>query len=268
MSYWRDQAACLSAPDPDIFFSFKLEAIEEAKEYCMRCPVAGECLSAASVFEKRSQVFGVWGGRTAVERRPSAVSTYLRGYGLSKGASRRGKHARDGARVEGMVTLKDILKATAPLGVECSYTTMYAKMLNGLPAPVKAPGVRAYLWVMTPGLSKIMVGLSGAYQERLAWRRRGAVTRVEARQILSGLSGASVDSREHRYRWLRCVQRLGLQACCPNTVWGESLYDFSENQEGWVEVYREVPGISVGLLDQVVEQAVREFSNGKLKVVW
>jgi WhiB family redox-sensing transcriptional regulator len=68
---WGKQAACRTAPD-SIFYpedfsgSEAVLAAEEAKRWCLMCPVAGPCLDDAL---QRHERFGVWGGLTAPERR-------------------------------------------------------------------------------------------------------------------------------------------------------------------------------------------------------
>ncbi len=59
--FWRRQAACLDAPDPDRFLAHSTpsrDARALAAEYCACCPVRTACLAHARA--TRSQ--GVWGG--------------------------------------------------------------------------------------------------------------------------------------------------------------------------------------------------------------
>lgn len=73
--WWRERSACLS-DDPELFFpepspngknSVALEnQVAQAKAVCASCPVALECLSAAVTMDER---FGIFGGKTAQERR-------------------------------------------------------------------------------------------------------------------------------------------------------------------------------------------------------
>jgi WhiB family transcriptional regulator, redox-sensing transcriptional regulator len=68
---WHDEAACLTAPDPEIFFPAgttgdAVGQIVSAKSVCSRCPVRGQCLEFALTSR---QDFGVWGGLTEEERR-------------------------------------------------------------------------------------------------------------------------------------------------------------------------------------------------------
>ena len=63
---WRDDSACRERPDVDFFpFPEDVQAISRAKEVCVTCPVAEECLIYA--IETR-QGDGVWGGHTPKER--------------------------------------------------------------------------------------------------------------------------------------------------------------------------------------------------------
>jgi WhiB family redox-sensing transcriptional regulator len=68
-----DRAACTDQ-DPDLFFPISetgpgLRQIAAAKEICAHCPVTAECLEWAV---RTSQPDGVWGGRSAAERRAGA----------------------------------------------------------------------------------------------------------------------------------------------------------------------------------------------------
>ena len=69
---WHDEAACLTAPDPEIFFPAGTTGgaagqIVAAKAVCAQCPVRTQCLEFALTSR---QDFGVWGGLTEEERRP------------------------------------------------------------------------------------------------------------------------------------------------------------------------------------------------------
>jgi len=68
---WRQQAACLDADNPDVFFpkhgygnTEKLE--RAAKAICAQCIVQPECLDYAV---RTNQPEGVWGGLNDDERR-------------------------------------------------------------------------------------------------------------------------------------------------------------------------------------------------------
>ena len=66
---WRDEAACLEYPEPDLFFATGesgAEEITKAKAICAGCPVRFECLLYAV---ETAQTYGVWGGTDADERR-------------------------------------------------------------------------------------------------------------------------------------------------------------------------------------------------------
>lgn len=261
MSDWRDQAACLRAPDPEIFYSHYAEDIADARSFCTRCPVVTQCLNAASEFENRTTfAYGIWGARTPIDRKPS-MRRELKAYGRPREPKINAKLAAPQETSEVMLTLHDILRLVAPAGIECSYGNMQQKLLAYLPQPEKIPGLKAYQWVETPELAQAMAKLSQSYQERLAWRRKGAVTRQQARQILSDLTGADVDNRVIRDRWIKRVKNLGLKPRCEKTVWGAPLYNLAEDQENWRAVYREVPGMSLELLDQMTKIAVRDFIN-------
>ena len=63
---WREDAVCIAAPDPDLFFPAGPEDLAPARRVCLSCPVAGECLAEAL---GRAEIDGVWGGTTTAERR-------------------------------------------------------------------------------------------------------------------------------------------------------------------------------------------------------
>lgn len=61
---WRDYAACLEINDPELFFptgetSPARYQAEQAKQICLRCPVADWCLQWA---RDNGIEHGVWGG--------------------------------------------------------------------------------------------------------------------------------------------------------------------------------------------------------------
>ena len=71
---WRDRAAC-AGMDSEVFFTEETGGLtgglvvmvgESATEVCGRCPVAGECLEYAV---ETNQPFGIWGGKTELQRR-------------------------------------------------------------------------------------------------------------------------------------------------------------------------------------------------------
>ena len=67
---WQAEAACLSA-DPDLFFPISAtgpaeQQIARAKKVCARCAVRLECLEFAL---DHDQMYGIWGGTTAEDRR-------------------------------------------------------------------------------------------------------------------------------------------------------------------------------------------------------
>ncbi|MGO4420203.1 WhiB family transcriptional regulator [Streptomyces sp. MCAF7] len=69
--HWDRGAACKKSGDPDVFFPVGEAGLvrlltAEAKSYCQRCPVRGECLAGAL---ERREAHGVWGGLDEDERR-------------------------------------------------------------------------------------------------------------------------------------------------------------------------------------------------------
>jgi WhiB family redox-sensing transcriptional regulator len=59
---WRNDAAC-RGHDVAVFFPERGTSPEPGKAICATCPVRAECLAAADDD-------GIWGGTTAVERKP------------------------------------------------------------------------------------------------------------------------------------------------------------------------------------------------------
>lgn len=62
---WMDAALCTQT-DPEIFMPPVGGSPRPAKRICARCPVTDECLQYAL---DRREPNGVWGGKTAEERR-------------------------------------------------------------------------------------------------------------------------------------------------------------------------------------------------------
>jgi WhiB family redox-sensing transcriptional regulator len=67
---WRNRAACLDE-DPELFFPVgstgpAVEQTERAKAVCQGCEVIAHCLAWAL---ETGQSDGIWGGKTADERR-------------------------------------------------------------------------------------------------------------------------------------------------------------------------------------------------------
>lgn len=56
-------APCVTAPDPDLWFSDSPKRREQAKRMCAGCPVVAECAELGKGAE-----YGIFGGLTAVER--------------------------------------------------------------------------------------------------------------------------------------------------------------------------------------------------------
>ncbi|HEX5567406.1 MAG TPA: WhiB family transcriptional regulator [Streptomyces sp.] len=72
---WRDFAACRET-DPDLWFpeSGNSNAARAAKRICARCPVIADCREFIEQVETHYP-FGIWGGTTAEERRPTRRRT-------------------------------------------------------------------------------------------------------------------------------------------------------------------------------------------------
>lgn len=66
---------CLDV-DPDLFYpeAGQVQTAVSARKVCVRCPVRADCLEHAL---KRGEHFGIWGGRTAPERRNPDIWTEL-----------------------------------------------------------------------------------------------------------------------------------------------------------------------------------------------
>jgi WhiB family redox-sensing transcriptional regulator len=63
--YWRLEAACRDAEDPDVFHSSNAMESRNIRKVCATCPVRQECLDYALRTEQR---FGTYGGTTGTER--------------------------------------------------------------------------------------------------------------------------------------------------------------------------------------------------------
>lgn len=63
---WRHRAACVGI-EGEVFFPEAGANANEARRICQGCPVRGNCLSEALWLNERE---GMWGGLTALERRP------------------------------------------------------------------------------------------------------------------------------------------------------------------------------------------------------
>lgn len=78
MSNWRDEAECRDRPDLDMYFfaeDGQTGHLEKALAHCALCPVREECLENANLF---GADFGVWGGKTARQRRDDRARRLLR----------------------------------------------------------------------------------------------------------------------------------------------------------------------------------------------
>lgn len=62
---WQEFARCAEV-DPEIFFPVQGAPTRPAKEICRVCPVRRECLQDAL---DQDVQWGVWGGKSALERR-------------------------------------------------------------------------------------------------------------------------------------------------------------------------------------------------------
>lgn len=60
-------AACADTPDPDIFYAHPTEQrrLEQARNYCRRCPILRDCLAWALT---NAEDHGVWAGTTPEQR--------------------------------------------------------------------------------------------------------------------------------------------------------------------------------------------------------
>ena len=74
---WKTQAACRTAPDPELFFPAPLsgrnadQIYAPARRVCAQCPVRNDCLLEAMAVEGDRNVqyrAGVWGGLSPGQR--------------------------------------------------------------------------------------------------------------------------------------------------------------------------------------------------------
>jgi WhiB family redox-sensing transcriptional regulator len=63
---WQELARCAQS-DPDAFFPERGGSVQKAKQICKLCQVRKDCLEYALAHD---EVFGIWGGLSARERRP------------------------------------------------------------------------------------------------------------------------------------------------------------------------------------------------------
>ena len=61
---WQDEAKCRIEDEETTKF-FQRATEKEAKRFCSTCPVKGDCLEYALVYD----MYGVWGGMTYNERK-------------------------------------------------------------------------------------------------------------------------------------------------------------------------------------------------------
>lgn len=70
-SAWKLGAACVNVQNYEVFFPTRGEPLAQTiEQYCLKCPVRMECLAVSM---QRSTVPGLWGGRSANERRKIAA---------------------------------------------------------------------------------------------------------------------------------------------------------------------------------------------------
>ncbi|MFE1914992.1 WhiB family transcriptional regulator [Streptomyces anandii] len=68
-SLWQDEAKCANI---DVSEFFERATEREAKRLCKMCPVQGDCLEYALVYD----MYGVWGGMSYNERKRKYSSDY------------------------------------------------------------------------------------------------------------------------------------------------------------------------------------------------
>jgi WhiB family redox-sensing transcriptional regulator len=69
VSLWQDEAKC-SGIDSEEFFDRATE--KQAKRFCATCPVRGDCLEYALVYD----TYGIWGGLSFRERKRKYPTWY------------------------------------------------------------------------------------------------------------------------------------------------------------------------------------------------
>lgn len=108
---WRRGAACRGA-DPELFYPASemgpgRRQVERAKQVCRRCPVRDQCLAHAL---NRGELYGVWGGTTAGERRAlmrESARARLAARGAGTAATSGGRDAAVLAQCPRSVTIAD-----------------------------------------------------------------------------------------------------------------------------------------------------------------
>jgi len=117
---WRDRAACLGHPTPDIFFAPDREEPRhvrkaretDAKAVCATCPVIMECRMWAV---ETGMTDGVWGGKTGAGR-----SRWAGRHGLVRHGTRTG-YDRDGCRCDICRGLNPWGRFLRPCGTAAAY---------------------------------------------------------------------------------------------------------------------------------------------------
>lgn len=70
--FWKARGLCLNVEDPDLFFGgdnklpMAKDDVDEARSWCVRCPVARDCLIYAF---QNAERYGIWAGLTVEERK-------------------------------------------------------------------------------------------------------------------------------------------------------------------------------------------------------
>ena len=76
--FWKTRGLCLNADDPDLFFGgdnklpMAKDDVDEARQWCVRCPVARDCLIYSF---QNAEKYGIWAGLTVEERKRTREST-------------------------------------------------------------------------------------------------------------------------------------------------------------------------------------------------
>ncbi len=70
VSLWQDEAKCRDLVNTEEFFERTSE--RAAKKFCRMCPVQGDCLEYALVYD----TYGVWGGLSYKERKRKYPASY------------------------------------------------------------------------------------------------------------------------------------------------------------------------------------------------
>ena len=63
-SNWKEEALCFNHPELSIWFSYKIEDVDRAKNICKKCPVRVECFMS---MWNTGDFYGIHGGATEFE---------------------------------------------------------------------------------------------------------------------------------------------------------------------------------------------------------